>query len=126
MDGSIDYILEFDSPVKDIMLQLHEFIISNPGIYSKITYGIPFYYRKSWICYINPRKNSSIELAFTRGNELSNIQGILNPENRKQVAGVIFHNIEDINLKVLNEVLQEAILLDEEVPYAFRRKRGTG
>ncbi len=67
MKESIDYILEFEGTVKEVMLQLHDFILSHPEMYSKISYGIPFYYRKSWICYLNPRKNKSVELAFIRG-----------------------------------------------------------
>jgi hypothetical protein len=43
----------------------------------KIRFGIPFYFGRSWICYLNPIKNHKVELAFVRGNELSNIQKVI-------------------------------------------------
>jgi hypothetical protein len=126
MDAVRDYIEQFDDEQKETMLYLHEFLSCFPGIHSKITYNIPFYYRKSWICYLNPVKNQGVELAFTRGNELSNQQGVLISAGRKQVRGLIFNKESDINLSLVNEIFQEAVLLDEEIPYASKRKKRTG
>jgi hypothetical protein len=108
---------------KVIMQQLHPTITSFPEVISKIRYKIPFYYRKSWICYLNPVKGDKVELAFTRGNELSNEQGLLQANGRKQVRGVIIENANDIPWESLNEIFQEAFLLDEEIKYASKRKK---
>jgi hypothetical protein len=62
-------------------------------------------------------KKGGIEFVFTRGRELSNVQGILQSRGRKEVAGILLHTVEDIPLESLYEVIQEAILLDETVPY---------
>ena len=102
---------------------LHEWILEYPRITSKIRYGIPFYYGKSWICYLNPIKAQGVELAFVRGNELSNAQGILDTKSRKQVAGLELFNLEEVPFETLNEVLSEALILDENVPYASKRKK---
>ncbi|GJM30096.1 MAG: hypothetical protein DHS20C17_27310 [Cyclobacteriaceae bacterium] len=105
------------------MLFLDELILGFPGTTSKLRYGIPFYYKKSWICYLNPIKNQGVELAFTRANELSNEQGLLMSNGRKQVAGIAIYNINDLDIPLLTQVLSEALLLDEKVPYASKRKK---
>jgi hypothetical protein len=118
-----DYISGFEGPQKEIMLYLHDLIMKHPGITTKISYGLPFYYRKSWICYLNPTKNGGVELAFTRGNELSNEQGLLDSKGRKQVSGITFYQINNLPHNSILEILQEAMLLDEKVPYSIRKKR---
>jgi len=110
-------------PTQSLLWYLHELLLSYPEVTAKIRYNIPFYYRKSWICYLNPLKTGGVELAFTRGNELSNAQGLLQFNGRKQVAGVAFAKKEDISDEVLHEILQEALLLDAEVPYASKRQK---
>ena len=117
------YLSDLASPQQEMMDYLHQLITSYPEVTAKIRYKIPFYYRRSWICYLNPTKDGGVELAFTRGNELSNEQGLLDARGRKQVSGVVFYQLRDIPEAVLHEVLQEAFLLDEEVPYSVRRKR---
>jgi hypothetical protein len=64
-----------------------------------------------------------IEFAFPRGNELSNEQGLLEERGRKQVRGVIFNKLSDIPWPALREILQEAIVLDETIPYKSYRKK---
>ncbi|MCB0557499.1 MAG: DUF1801 domain-containing protein [Lewinellaceae bacterium] len=117
------YLSDLDSPQQEMIDYLHQLITSYPEVTAKIRYKIPFYYRRSWICYLNPTKDKGVELAFTRGNELSNEQGLLDARGRKQVSGVVFYQLKDIPEAVLYEVLQEAFLLDEEAPYSVRRKR---
>ena len=117
------YLSDLASPQQEMMDYLHQLITSYPEVTAKIRYKIPFYYRRSWICYLNPTKDGGVELAFTRGNELSNEQGLLDARGRKQVSGVVFYQLKDIPEAVLYEVLQEAFLLDEEAPYSVRRKR---
>ncbi|MCB0564509.1 MAG: DUF1801 domain-containing protein [Phaeodactylibacter sp.] len=117
------YLSDLASPQQEMMDYLHQLITSYPEVTAKIRYKIPFYYRRSWICYLNPTKDGGVELAFTRGNELSNEQGLLDARGRKQVSGVVFYQLRDIPEAVLHEVLQEAFLLDEEVPYSVRKKR---
>ena len=115
MDACLAYIYEREGNQQGIMLYLHEWIISYPNVAGKIRYKIPVYYRKRWICYLNPIKNDQVELVFTRANELSNEQGLLNFRDRKLVAGVIFTTVEAIPTEVLHEIFQEALLLDDEV-----------
>jgi hypothetical protein len=104
------------------MLYIHKLLHFELNLTDKLRFKIPFYYRKSWICYLNPGKNNSIEFAFVRGNELSNSQGILNSKGRKQVWSIELTKLSEIPIKELTEIIQEAILLDDFVSYPSKRK----
>jgi len=118
-----DYIYNFEDSQRDIMLYIHKLLSFELNLTDKLRFKIPFYYRKSWICYLNPTKNKSIEFAFVRGNELSNSQGLLDSKGRKQVWSIELTKLSEIPIKELTEIIQEAILLDETVPYASKRKK---
>ena len=126
MEPIFQFIDRYSGDQQAVLQYLHNLLISFPDIEPKLKYKIPFYYRKSWICYLNPIKKKGIELCFTRGNELSNAQGLLMARDRKQIRGVIFETIESIPEESLLELLQEAFLLDETVPYQSKRKKGNG
>ena len=83
MDPVLSFIYNLEGAQKLIAEHLHNLITSYPEVVYKIRYRIPFYYRKSWICYVNPIKNGGIELAFVRANELSNENG--NPQFTKTI-----------------------------------------
>ena len=123
MNAVLDFIYEHEGQQREVLLFLHELMMSYPTITCKIRYRIPFYYRKSWICYLNPRKNNTVDFCFVRGNELSNEQGILEAKDRKQVRSLTFENVEEIPVEALEEIIQEAILLDDTVKYASKRTK---
>jgi len=118
-----NYILDLEGEQAQLFQYLHDLFSTYPEMDSKIRYKIPFYFRKSWICYLNPIKKAGVELCFLRANELSNEQGLLDFKDRKQVAGVSYYKMEEIKEPVLHEVIQEALLLDDTVPYAAKRKK---
>ena len=96
-----------------LLLRLHDLITSLPGVEGRLTYNTPFYYRNTWICYLSPQKDGSVEVGFTRGSALSNAQGLRDARGRKQVSGVVFRKVSDIPEESFLEVLQEALLVDE-------------
>lgn len=118
-----DYIYQFDGNQRNIMLYFHNILTKELNLTEKIRFKIPFYYGKSWICYLNPIKSKKIEFAFVRGNELSNKQGILINKGRKQVYSMEFSSISEIPVDLVNEIIHEAILLDEIKPYESKNKR---
>jgi len=123
MDPAIeDFIYSQSENQQQILLLLNDFLMDFPEIIPKIRYKIPFYYRKTWICYLNPLKKDGIELAFLRGNELSNAQGVLSYYGRKQVMGIRYFHPDEINIEVIQDVLLEALELDESVPYTLKKK----
>ena len=116
------YILDLEEPQQSILAYLHQLLMAQPEVSSKIRYKIPFYSRKSWICYTNPR-GGGLELAFIQGTELSNEQGLLEARGRKMVTGVVFNSVDDIPEAALLEVIQEALLLDEVAPYKGPKRK---
>lgn len=107
------YIIELPENQRQIMQRLHDLPFSFPQVTTKIRYKIPFFYRRKWLCYLNPIKNNGVELCFLKGSELSNEQGILEATERKMVRGIRFYSADDIDEKVLREVINEAIILDD-------------
>ena len=118
-----DLIYEFEQEQRAIMLFFHQMLTKEFSLTDKITFGNPCYYNKSWVCYLKPLKNQAVELAFMRGNELSNEQGLLKSGGRKQLSSIEFSSLEEIPVEVIQEILHEAILLDETTPYASKRKK---
>jgi hypothetical protein len=70
-------------------------------------------------------KNGIVAWAFTRGNELSNVDQWLDARGRKQIYIVNFESINAIDLQMAKVHLQEAILLDEHVSYSVRKNPST-
>jgi hypothetical protein len=117
-----DYIEQQSDNQKEILYYFHNYLL-NLNLNTKISYRIPFYYNRSWICYLNPIKGDGIELAFPRGNELSNSKGILLDKGRKQVLGIDIFKLSDCPLNDVREIIHEAIFLDETVTYQSKRKK---
>jgi len=107
------FIYQCQGKQQEVMLYLHHLLTKEFNLMDKIRYKIPFYDYKSWICYQNPKKNGAVELAFTKGNELSNQQGLLESKGRKQVSSVEFASLSEIPMLQLKEIIHEAILVDE-------------
>lgn len=117
-----DFIYQYEGHQRNVMLHFHQLLYNKLGLSPKIRFKIPFYYKYSWICYLNPTKNDTIEFAFVRGIELSNHQILLDSKGRKQVYSIEFKKITDIPHHLINELIQEAILLDESKPYESKRR----
>jgi hypothetical protein len=120
MNAVNDFIFGREGKQLEIMNHLHYLLTETYNLEPKLKFGIPFYYRKHWICYINPLKNGLVELVFLRGNELSNEQGILHSKNRKMVKGIEITGMIDVPENLLHEIINEAILLDSAVPYSIK------
>ena len=106
------------------MVYFHHVLTMDLNLEEKIRFGIPFYFGRSWVCYLNPQKNQKVELAFVRGNELSNIQGLPDNKGRKQVYSIEFEKVSDLPESGNHEIIQKAILLDDTTAYESRRKSG--
>jgi hypothetical protein len=70
MEKSVDnYFLKLEPAKRELALFLHRFLKSFDGVNSSIKYGIPFYTRNKWICYINCPKTGGIDVTFLRANK---------------------------------------------------------
>lgn len=119
----LDYISDQEEPKQQVMQWLHDLICSFPEIEPRLTLGIPFYYRKKWICYLNPTRDGQVELGFPKGHLLSNEQGLLQANGRSQVRGIKFGSVAEIPVAELQEILAEAIIIDEELTGKTNKRR---
>jgi len=108
-----NYILDLEGQQKAIINALHHHLLETTDLRGKISYGIPMYRRRSWVCYLNPIKKDGVEMAFTRGFRLSNEQGILDRKGRKLVAGIDLFDVSELPMEAINQIIQEALLLDD-------------
>lgn len=94
--------------------------------------GVPFYRHNRLICFIWPpsiswgpvrsketAKKKGVTLGFCQGNRMSNEEGHLLSEGRKQVYCMYFQKLADIDEPLIRSLLFEAGLIDE----TFRRKK---
>ncbi len=123
MNSIQDFIDNLQGTQKEIIQYLNDLLLSIPDVEGKIRYKIPFYYRKSWVCYLNPIKKNKVELAFIRGNELSNEYNFLDNKGRKQVYGIEFSTINEVDEEMLYAIIMEALVLDETIPYTSKKKK---
>ena len=97
-------------------------------------FAIPFYTRNRLICFIWPpsvcwepgashekQKSKGVSLGFNQGNMMSNEDGVLLAEGRKQVYVMYFKNMDDIDEAQVRALLFEAAMIDEQ--FAKRKKK---
>ena len=94
--------------------------------------GVPYYRHHRQICFIWPSsfywgpkkdgkstKPSMVTLGFCQGNRMSNEEGLLKSEGRKQVYCLHFKSVEEMVDQQIRALLYEAELVDE----TFSRKK---
>lgn len=122
MNASERYIEDAPEKYRETLYVLREIILnSSPFIEEKIAYTVPFFKHFGMLCYIAHGKRG-VEVGFWRGNELSDVQGALTRDERKIVRSLVYQKPEDIDEQILMEILQEAMMLNEE-KFKMKRKK---
>ncbi len=94
-----------------------------PECAEKLAYNVPFYYLNYRVCYIWPATipwgglEEGVALGFCKGGLFSNAQ-MADP---KGMTKMIFTNINQINVKEIEQLLFEAIIVDKESYEAKKR-----
>lgn len=122
-----DFIAELTGDEKRITSVLRSLILeTDPRIQEKLSYGVPYFFYHRQICFIWPvshlpsnefrpsETNHKVTLGLCYGHLLSNEQGVLLKEGRKQVYIVKYSSMKQIDERAIREILQEAILVDEQ------------
>lgn len=122
MTEAENFFYNYQGKQQLLMLKLHHLLTEECNLVAKMRYQLPFYYGKTWICYLQPKKDETVELAFVRGNELFNQNGLLNHFGRKQVSSVLLTPTTQIPWSEVEQTIHEAILLDRVKPYSSKRK----
>lgn len=109
-----------------ICIRLRMLILENfPLLKETWAYGAPFYKGRRRICFLYPASlpysglEQGVNFGFNRANLLSNHQGLLDSGKRKEVAYIRICTPKDIREKLLLEILQEAVLVDQIEPIQF-------
>jgi hypothetical protein len=97
--------------------------------------GVPFYSHYRQICFIWPasvfwgpkrtletQKAKGVSLGFCQGNLMSNEDGALKAEGRKQVYVMYFHSLKEINENQVRALLFEAGMIDDSFGTAKIRR----
>lgn len=127
-----EFIENLPGDEKVILKRLRALILqAEPRITEKLSYGVPYFSRNRRLFFLWPasaipclhQKDPAppkVTLGFAYGNLLSNDQGLLISERRKQVFTIPFFSQTAIDERLLTEVINEAILVDEQF---FGRKK---
>lgn len=109
----------------EIVLFLRKIVLEcMPDCKEKLAYNVPFYYRHSKICYIWPASipwekiNNGVGIAFCKGASLLDETFETATFNSKS----LFYSIKDIDVVSLKKQINEAILIDEQIVKARRRR----
>jgi hypothetical protein len=113
----LEYIEETNPPqVRELLMTAHHFLQETlpPFAAASIKWRIPFYTLRRNFCYLN-RHPDNITLGFPYGWKLSPRPNILLGENEKlkRVRYLEIFNPEDLYSENVQQILQEAIILDE-------------
>lgn len=123
-------ILLLPKPEQAIVIRLRALIQEclpaaiEKGYYGK---GVPFYTHHRMICFVWPSsiywgskpkekvgKNKLVTLGFCQGNRMSNEDGLLKAEGRKQVYCMYFNSLAEIEEEKIRALLFEAELIDKD------------
>jgi hypothetical protein len=127
-----DFYYQLTDDEKAITDQLKQIVLSTaPGFREKISYGVPYYFLHTRVCYIwpasvKPGPRSGVVLGFCQGQLLSEEHTMLERENRKIIATITFHSLKEIKPAILKRILYEAILIDEETAKMKKTKGRKG
>lgn len=116
MNATEEYIISQPEHLQPLFKKLRSVVLhAADSIDEKIRFGIPFFDYYGWFCYLSPyKKDRGVYIAFLRGFELSNEQGILEAGDRKMVKTITYTYVKDIEEQVLTEIIQEALWLNEQ------------
>lgn len=118
VDEFLDYL---PADELEIVLFLRKIILEcMPDCKEKLANNVPFYYRHSRICYIWPatipweKVSKGVAIGFCKGDSLL--------DETFATAKIIFNSVKEIDIALLKKQIQEAILIDEKIVKAKRRK----
>ncbi len=106
------FILDQPENLRPVLKKLRGLILSaSPYLEEKLVYGIPFYYGRKRIFYLN-KGEDWVDLGFCYGHLLAENQ-VLQSKNRSQVKTVRFSFVFEINDDVILPLIHEALIIDE-------------
>ncbi len=120
MNPAENYILNQPEPYRSILLHLQVIIentVAEVGL--KYKYRIPFYYIKERpFCYLNVnQKEQFVDLGFWKASHLSVNLEYMATANRKVIKSLRYKTLEEIDEKILIEILNDAFSVKDKKFY---------
>lgn len=120
----LDYIENLpNDPQSELMKYLHHFLSSYPELNVKVMFSTPFYTRNKWMIYLNKLKDGKLEVCFVQAVQFKNHLELLDFKKRKQVGGITYSRVEDIDEEVLDLLVSEAISTDERIKSPLKKTK---
>lgn len=93
-----------------------------PDVEERLSYNVPFYKRRKNVCFLWPasvlwgkRKTyDGVRFGFSQGFRLTDPEGYLSRDKRKQVYWRDFTALQEEDVRKLRSLLLEAVLVDQE------------
>ena len=102
-----------------ICLRIRDLIMQNfPELKETWSYGAPYFSGRTRICFLYPASlpysgvKTGVNFGFVKGYLLSNVQGLIDMGDRKEVGYIPVLTEKDVNEALFLEILHEAVLLD--------------
>ena len=124
-----EFIYDLPKDEREISSRLRDIILNTaPDFEEKFSYDVPYFFRHRRVCCIWPASSAGgprrgVFIGLCRGNLLSNQQGIIEMGNRKRYGLIRYYDVKETKEDLLIEILQEAILIDEELAKKKRKAR---
>jgi uncharacterized protein YdhG (YjbR/CyaY superfamily) len=136
MEEVENLIAELPNDEKTIVKRLRSIILeTEPRLQERLSYGVPYFFHHRRVCFLWPisllpaghklkseEENTKVTFGLCYGNLLSNEQGLLQLGNRKQVALIQYTSAKEINEQAVREIIQEAVLVDEQFKAKKKKK----
>ena len=121
------HILDYFESIPDteegkIMEFLHQIISTYPGIAPKVHFNTPFYTRNKWMVYVSRQKKGGVEICFVYANLFEQHRELLDFKKRKQVGGIMYNRVEEIDVEQIDLLMQQALRVDEVLISKRKRK----
>lgn len=118
VEAFLAYLPDEDRQIVD---ELRAFILDfMPDCQEKLAYNVPYYYRRSRVCFIWPASvpwgnvpQFGVQLGFCKGSLITDPWDYLEKGKRKQVFVKTFAQVEEIDFEKLRYFMQEALEVDE-------------
>lgn len=132
MKDVADFVANLKGEENLIVRRLRNIILdTDPRLQEKLSYGVPYFFLQRRVCFLWPashlpmgyssqlKDQPKVTFGLCYGNLLSNVQGLLLKEGRKQFYVIKYSSLTEIDVNAVREIILEAVLIGEE----FKKKK---
>lgn len=111
-----EFYADLTEPHKSIALEIRSLVLgTEPDIVEEIKYGIPFYLREGWVCYVNVTKKNGVTIGFVNGKVMSDTFGLFDNKDLKMIRFIELPSVAFVREKrdeITNYVIEALVIND--------------